>query len=94
MTTENHNQPDVQLLQNVTSGAERSDLALCLECGADLTGKRDDAKFCSDRCRTNHRRDQQNKRASGLISSLEDLATHLTQIVSTLKTVIEKGGLS
>ncbi|NGP89692.1 DUF2116 family Zn-ribbon domain-containing protein [Fodinibius halophilus] len=46
----------------------------CLSCGIDISNKRIDAKYCSDRCRMRYRRDQKN---SKLLNELIDLFTQL-----------------
>ena len=46
----------------------------CLSCGVDISDKRIDAKYCSDRCRMRYRRAQKN---SKLVNELIDLFTQL-----------------
>lgn len=46
----------------------------CLSCGIDISDKRIDAKYCSDRCRMRYRRAQKN---SKLLNELIDLFTQL-----------------
>lgn len=46
----------------------------CLSCGIDISDKRIDAKYCSDRCRMRYRRVQKN---SKLLNELIDLFTRL-----------------
>ncbi|GEM_PF-1409735 len=46
----------------------------CLSCGIDISDKRIDAKYCSDRCRMRYRRAQKN---SKLVNELIDLFTQI-----------------
>lgn len=46
----------------------------CLSCGTDISNKRKDAKYCSDRCRMRYQRDQKRN------SLIEDLAEVFTQL--------------
>jgi len=46
----------------------------CLSCGVDISDKRIDAKYCSDRCRMRYRRAQKNRK---LVNELIDLFTQL-----------------
>jgi DNA-directed RNA polymerase subunit RPC12/RpoP len=46
----------------------------CLSCGADISGKRSDAKYCSARCWMRYRQEQQKME---LIQKLADLFTSL-----------------
>jgi hypothetical protein len=44
---------------------------LCVGCGANLTGRRRQARYCSDRCRAGHRRRGQTARVAGLLDVVE-----------------------
>jgi hypothetical protein len=55
-----------------------SEHRFCAGCGVDLTGRRRQARFCSDRCRTDHYRRDSASRIATLVDALE-------QTVATLK---------
>ena len=66
------------------SEAERSVPRACLQCGADLTNRRNAAKFCSDRCRTGYNRGQHGDR-------LRDLVIRIEELIADLKGEIDGG---
>lgn len=52
----------------------------CLSCGVDISNKRIDAKYCSDRCRMRYRRAQKNnKLLTELIKLFTQLPNHTVQ---------------
>jgi hypothetical protein len=57
--------------------AEHSVPRACLQCGIDLTNRRNGAKFCSDRCRTGYSREQQQNRLRELVTRFEELIVDL-----------------
>jgi len=50
---------------------------LCASCDIPLTGRRRQAQFCSDRCRTQHRRRRRATRLAELVASVEQAVTAL-----------------
>jgi predicted nucleic acid-binding Zn ribbon protein len=45
---------------------------LCASCGAPLTDRRPQARFCSDRCRTHSGREAQQQRLAALLNVLSE----------------------
>jgi hypothetical protein len=54
---------------------------LCKACGADLTDRRPQAKFCSARCRTGARRIAHTKHLTNLIEVLDEMVAALRTLV-------------
>ena len=84
MKNDNQNDPDTYLLEENTLRAERTlpRHLVCAGCGADLTGRRPAAKFCTARCRTAARR----------IAHTDDINRHLAIIEASLAAVRKLGG--
>jgi len=52
----------------------------CLSCGTDITHKRSDAKYCSDRCRMRYRRNKKHRELlEELIKLFRQLPNHSVQ---------------
>ena len=86
MKNDNQNEPVIQLLEDNAVEGERTPPGhrLCAGCGADLAGRRPDAKFCTARCRTAARR----------IAHTDDINRHLAIIEASLAAVRKLGGQS
>jgi len=54
---------------------------LCANCVASLAGRRPQARFCSDRCRSEHRRQLRTTRLQSLVASLEKTVTALKDAI-------------
>lgn len=50
---------------------------MCTGCGVPLTGRRPQARYCSDRCRTRGGREAHRRRIAGLLDTITDAADAL-----------------
>jgi predicted nucleic acid-binding Zn ribbon protein len=74
MNEENQNDPNSTPLEIEALETERtlSSHRQCNGCGADLTGRRRAARFCSAKCRTAHHRKRRDGQLADIITALED----------------------
>ena len=79
MKNENQNTPDINQIDQRAPQAVRtvSSDRVCAGCGASITDRRSQAKFCSDACRAKDHRKQQSGRMSDLITSIEEATLRL-----------------
>jgi predicted nucleic acid-binding Zn ribbon protein len=58
---------------------------VCEGCGTSLSGRRPQARFCSDRCRSQARRDSRSHRLTELVIRLDETVAALARELETLR---------
>ena len=58
---------------------------VCEGCGKSLTGRRPQARFCSDRCRSRVKRDARSNRLAELANRLDETVVALRRELETLR---------
>lgn len=82
MTNEHRDDRNPTLIEENAVGTERtlSSNRLCESCGADLTGRRPQARFCSAKCRTAARRQNHQDHLTKVVAGLEEALAALKNL--------------